>query len=286
MADLSVTVIGRRIDVMPMLPPQWTVAEEVAAWIQRQQLPEGLRRRGLESISRSLLTTLWWHFIDDLSEGIRMTEHNDCRMIQFGRVFQYYVNPDAGTIHFCHIDPNCGARWCSMDVMHPVAARFWVERVLHRQCHLMNGIEEQLVACGWKNYPDCGEQIDLDAASQVAMSVWAWCARIIIRRVRHARVVVPINRQIMKLLDLDPDMVQIALRAHSGVAERRVLSNWYWNTCSAYRQYFKPIMRYLPEAVPALGAYIQGRSFDDCKPIAVMLERIALMQVGASHQSA
>ncbi len=286
MADLPITVIGQRIGLMPLLPAQWSAAEDVAAWIDRQQLPEGLRRRGLESIAHALLTALWWHFIDDLNEGIRVSEHKDCRMIRFGRVLQYYVYHEAGTVDFCHIDPNCGARWCGMDVMRPVTARFWVGRVLHRQNCLKNGIEELLVACGWKHYPDRGEEIDFDAASQVAISVWEWCARIIIRRVRHARVVVPINRQIMMLLDLDPEMVQIALRAHSGVAERQVLSNWYWNTCSAYRQYFKPIMRYLPEALPALGAYIQGRSFDDGKPIAVMLERIALMRAGTSDQSA
>lgn len=270
------------IELLSVLPASWLSAADVAAWVERQQLPEGMRRRGLESMAKALLTTLWWHLIDDLREGIRCSVHEQCRLIRLGRVLHYYVYDESGVVDFCHIDPNCGARWCAIDVMRPVSLRFWVRRVLHQQHRLQPAFETMLVGFGWRHYPDRSQRYDFGAASQVTISIWEWIERVIHRRVRHAGLGILLNREIRSLMHLDAAMLEIALRAAPTGVGRQRLPAGLWNMIVTQRAYFEPLMHHLPSAVPALATLIQGQDIEDWRPVAEMLARNAYEAAGAS----
>lgn len=270
-----------RIELLPALPKSCLSAADVAHWVERQQLPEGLRRRGLESLARALLTTQWWHVVDDLREGIRCSQHEQCRLIQLGRVFHYYVYGESGVVDFCHIDPNCGPRWCTIDVMRPVQLRFWVRRVLHQQHRLQSAFEATLVEHGWKHYPDPDRSFDFEAASQVAISVWEWIESVIHRRLHHAGLGRLLNQKLRSLMNLDPSLLAIALRARPSFPGRACLPCGCWNLIAKHRAYFVPLMQHLPSAVPALATLMQGQDIEQSRPIAEMLVRSAYEAAGA-----
>lgn len=263
------------INLVYELPAAWLSAMDVGAWVQRQQLPEGMRRRGLESLAHSLLTVLWWHLIEDLREGIRVSNHESGRLIRLGRVFRYYVHDESGDISSCQMDPSCGARWYVMDVLRPVSLRFWVARVLHQQFRLERNLEETLVEFGWKHYPDRDREYDFDAASQITISVWEWAVEVIHRRVRHGGLGTVLNRHVRELIIANPELLRIALCARPADVGTQRLPDHFWNQVARNRKYFLPLARYLPSAVSALGALMNNRPEEEWVPIAQMLVRAA-----------
>lgn len=264
-----------RVDLMPLAPGDWSNAASVSAWVERQQLTEVLRRRGLESLARALLETLWWHVVEDLGVGLHVTEFDEVRWIRLGRVFYWYVYPD-GRFDGCHIDPNCGARWYVSDVMRPLRPRWWVSRVLHREHRLADRLETTLVERGWRHYPKPHRDYDADAASQVAITVWEWCVERIVRRVRHARIEVPIRRALLAAFGLDREMLVIALRALPAWRSSQLLPSSFWSRCMTFSTTFKQLDRHLPDALPAFGAFLESGSTESSCVMADMLERMTL----------
>lgn len=263
----------RHIDLMPYAPSAWSDAESIAAWVDCLELPETLRRRNLEPLARGQLTTLWWHFIEDLSVGLQVTEFEGVRRVRLGHVFAWHVYPDS-TFDACHIDPSCGARWYVSDVIRPLQPRWWVGRVLHRQHRLTDALEATLVERGWRHYPDPQCDFDPDAASQVAITLWEWCVDRIVRRVRRARIEVAIRDALLTAFNLDRAMLAIVLRARSERRSSQLLPSSFWNLCVPFSATFKHLDRHLPGAVPAFGAFVESGTTENSRVIADMLERM------------
>lgn len=266
-------VSERRIDLMAYAPGAWSDAASVAAWVNCLQLPEALQRRDLESLARDQLTTLWWQFIEDLSVGLQVTEFEGVRRVRLGRVFAWHVYPD-GNFDACHIDPSCGPRWYVSDVIRPSQPRWWVGRVLHRYHRLTDALEATLVERGWRHYPDPQCDYDPDAASQVAITLWEWCVDRTVRRVRRARIEIAICDALLAAFDLDREMLVIVLRARPDRSSSQQLPSSFWNRCVPFSTTFKQLDRFLPDAVPAFGAFVESGTTESSRVIADMLERM------------
>lgn len=281
MSTEGVLISERHVDLMPYAPSAWSDAVSVTAWVDCLELPEALRRRDLESLWRAQLATLWWHFIEDLSVGLQVTEFEGVRRIRLGRVFAWHIYPD-GTFDACHIDPSCGPRWYVSDVVQPLQPRWWVGRVLHRQHRLTDALEATLVERGWRHYPDPQCDYDPDAASQIVGVLWEWCVDRIVRRVRRARIEVAIRDVLLAAFDLDQAMIAIVLRARPDRRSSQQLPSSLWNRCVSFSTTFKQLDRYLPDSVPAFGAFVESGTTESSRVIADMLERMVTESLSRS----
>lgn len=79
-----------------------------------------------------------------------------------------------------------------------------------------------------------------------------------------------------------PPGTRVSLQLADGRRSSQQLPSSLWNRCVSFSTTFKQLDRYLPDSVPAFGAFVESGTTESSRVIADMLERMVTESLSRS----
>lgn len=266
-----------RTDLRALLSHQAIDPGDTVRWLSRQQLPDALRRLGLERPARDFLGALWAGLLDDLSDGIVITETDEIREVVIARTAVVRIEQRTQAIQ-ADIRGYAGTEEdVLIEVGQPFPQLLWLDAVLSRHAELLQVVRDALLAASFaRNAAGCNhaQSVD-DSISEVV----PWARKCVRRRLERTMDLVALRTRITSAYALEASFMAIVRRARPE-ASLSVHSS-FWNLCVKHRHQLERTAEYGPGLLRLLGEMIVAGNIDPkAAPLAVLKKN--LQQHGAT----
>jgi len=256
-----------RTDLRDLLDSEVLDHNCTSRWLDRQQLPVALRRLALERAAREFLAELWARLLDDLADGIVVTQTGEMRQVEIARTAVVRIDRRTQHVRGDIRNPAGTEEDVPIEVGQPFPKLLWLDAVLPRHAHLLDGVRNALLAASFSRNPAVFDHARWVDESLQPVVRWArTCVRRLLLRTLDTDV---LRTRVHAAYALDPAFMDLVRRA--GAAAGLSVPSRFWNQCLKHRHQLERVAEHGPGLLRLLGEAIEKGAIDcDAPPLAFL----------------